>query len=174
MNVRLVKPTLELQTEYFDFYQEWVKSGEVMVPWVISKDPRGFAKMIQTLQNASLGSNLPDGWVPNSTFWLVSEQNRILGAVNIRHSLTEWLTNRSGHIGYGIRPTERQKGYATKLLSLSLIQAKKLGIEPVLVICDRTNIGSMKTILHNNGIEDSDFVEEDGNILKRYWITQTQ
>ena len=50
----------------------------------------------------------------------LQHHNRIIGAVNIRHSLTEHLFNAGGHIGYGIRPSERRKGYATKLLALSL------------------------------------------------------
>lgn len=76
----------------------------------------------------------------------------------------------SGHIGYGIRPSERQKGYTTQLLSLALQEAKKLGIHKVLVVCDAYNIGSKKTILNNGGIQDQDFIEEDGNVLNRFWF----
>src|SRR5699024_69328 len=97
-------------------------------------------------------------------------EKRIIGAVNIRHQLTEVLFNSGGHIGYGIRPTERRKGYATKLLSLSLEKAQELGIKKVLVVCDKTNLGSLKVIRNNNGIVASDFVEDDGNIVQRFWI----
>lgn len=76
--------------------------------------------MVQELLDAHNGINLPDSWVPDSTYWLVTDHNRIIGAVNIHHSLTEHLFNAGGHIGYGIRPSERRKGYATKLLALSL------------------------------------------------------
>jgi predicted acetyltransferase len=72
--------------------------------------------------------------------------------------------------GYGIRPSERQKGYATKLLKLSLEKAKELGINKVLVVCDANNIASEKTILNNNGIRDEDYIKEDGVVIKRYWI----
>lgn len=92
------------------------------------------------------------------------------GAVNIRHRLSEFLFNAAGHIGYGIRPSERRKGFATVLLQLSLIEAKKLGIEDVLVVCDAGNVGSEKTIINNGGKPDTDFIEDDGNIIKRYWI----
>ena len=60
--------------------------------------------------------------------------------------------------------------YATKLLSLSLDKAKELRIQKVLVVCDKTNSGSFKTIMNNGGVPDTDFVEEDGNILNRFWI----
>ncbi len=75
-----------------------------------------------------------------------------------------------GHIGYGIRPTERRKGYATKLLVLALEKATALGIQKALVVCDQSNIGSEKTIINNVGIPDTDFIEPNGNIVKRYWI----
>ncbi len=94
----------------------------------------------------------------------------MIGAVNIRHRLTKRLLDRGGHIGYGIRPSERQKGYATKLLSLSLQKTRELGLEKVLVTCDEHNIASEKTILNNGGVPDTNFIEEDGNVIKRFWI----
>lgn len=141
-----------------------------MIPWVIDIDPTNFDAMIQSLEDASNGIDLRDGWVPDSTFWLIDD-GKVIGVVNIRHSLTEYLRNAGGHIGYGIRPTERHRGYATKLLELSLLEAKKLGLEEVFVNCDSINIGSKKTILHNGGVADSDFIEEDGNVVNRFWVS---
>ncbi len=145
MNVSLLTPTTDLQDEYLDFYNEWKDSGETMIPWVITKDPSNFPAMVQELLDAHNGINLPESWVPDSTYWLVTDHNRIVGAVNIRHSLTEHLFNAGGHIGYGIRPSERRKGYATKLLELSLEKTKELNIEKVLVVCDEVNTASEKT-----------------------------
>ncbi|MCC1489076.1 GNAT family N-acetyltransferase [Bacillus tropicus] len=170
MNVSLLTPTTDLQDEYLDFYNEWKDSGETMIPWVISKDPSNFPAMVQELLDAHNGVNLPQSWVPDSTYWLVTDNNRIVGAVNIRHSLTEHLFNAGGHIGYGIRPSERRKGYATKLLELSLEKTKKLNITRALVVCDAVNTASEKTILHNGGVRDDDFIEEDGNVVRRFWI----
>ncbi|WP_282941630.1 GNAT family N-acetyltransferase [Paenibacillus sp. RC67] len=169
-HVYLVKPCLDLQNEYMDFYQEWKQSGESMVPWVISKDPSDFQGMVQFLLNNEKGEHLPEGWVPDSTFWLVSENNKVIGAVNIRHRLTEQLLHCGGHIGYGIRPSERRNGYATKLLFLALEKTKELGINKVLVVCDEGNVASEKTILNNGGVQDTSYVEENGNVIKRYWI----
>jgi predicted acetyltransferase len=169
-NVQLVKPTLELRNEYLDFYQEWKDSGEDMVPWVISKDPSDFQGMVQFLFNNEKGENLPENWVPDSTFWLVTDNKKVVGAVNIRHRLTEKLFNCGGHIGYGIRPSERRKGYATKLLSLTLDKTKELGINKVLVVCDQSNLASERTIIKNGGKQDASFTEEDGNVVKRFWI----
>jgi predicted acetyltransferase len=168
--VFLSKPIKNLQDEYLSFYQEWKESGEEMIPWVIRKDPADFEGMIQFLLDNEKDENIPNHWVPSSTYWLVNEDRKIIGVVNIRHRLTEKLFHSGGHIGYGIRPSERRKGYATKLLSLSLEKAKELGIQKVLVVCDADNIGSEKTILNNGGIRDTDYVTEDGNVVKRFWI----
>lgn len=168
--VILIKPTVRLKNEYLSFYQEWKESGKNMVPWVISKDPSDFEGMVQSLLDAEKGENLPANWVPDSTYWLINQNDRVLGAVNIRHRLTEKLFQTGGHIGYGIRPSERRRGYATKLLALSLEIVKEFEISKVLVVCDETNIGSTKTILNNGGIEDDRFVEEDGNVVRRFWI----
>ena len=147
MNVSLLTPTTDLQEEYLDFYNEWKDCGETMIPWVISKNPANFPAMVQELLDAHNGINIPETWVPDSTYWLVTDENKIVGAVNIRHSLTEHLFNTGGHIGYGIRPSERRNGYATKLLALSLEKTKELDITKVLVVCDAVNTASEKTIL---------------------------
>lgn len=152
------------------FYQEWKDSGETIVPWVVGKDPAEFEAMVQFLLDNEKGDNLPEGWVPDSTYWLINENNRLLGAVNIRHRLTEKLMECGGHIGYGIRPSERQKGYATRLLNLALEKLTEIGVEKALITCDETNIASAKVILNNGGVADYDFVEEDGNVVKRFWI----
>ncbi len=161
---------MDLHGQYLSFYQEWKESGEDMVPWVISKDPTDFQGMLQFLLDNEKGENLPEGWVSDSTFWLVSEDICIIGVVNIRHRLSEKLLNAGGHIGYGIRPSERRKGYATQLLSQSLEKAKELGISNVLVVCDDGNIASEKTIINNGGVPDTNYIEEDGNVIKRFWI----
>ncbi|WP_152396932.1 GNAT family N-acetyltransferase [Paenibacillus guangzhouensis] len=169
--VRLVKPTVTLEQAYVDFYQDWIASGEDIVPWVVSKDPADFEALVKFQTERERGENIPENWVPDSTYWLVSEQDKVIGAVNIRHELNDKLFQSGGHIGYGIRPSERQKGYATKLLALALHKTKELGISKALVVCDATNIGSERTIRNNGGVEDTDFIEEDGNVLKRFWIT---
>ena len=170
MKVKLVAPTVELQEEYLSFYNEWTSYGDEFVPWVIGKDPTDFLAMVNELLAAEKGIGLPDGWVSDSTYWLINEERRLLGAVNIRHELTEHLRNAGGHIGYGIRPSERKKGYATQLLALALEKTRELGIDDVLVVCDKDNWGSEKTIVNNGGIRTEDFVEADGNVIKRFWI----
>ncbi|MCM3630793.1 GNAT family N-acetyltransferase [Paenibacillus glycanilyticus] len=168
--VYLVRPAADWKEPYLDFYREWIASGEDIVPWVVERDPSDFEAMIQWLEDQASGAGLPDGWVPGSTYWLAAGDRTIVGAVNIRHDLSLWLLNRGGHIGYGIRPSARRKGYATQLLAFSLEKTKELGIKRVLVVCDKDNLASAKTILNNGGVEDESFVEENGNVIRRFWI----
>ncbi|WP_336788805.1 GNAT family N-acetyltransferase [Paenibacillus sp. MMO-177] len=169
-DVYLVRPGLEWKEPYLDFYREWIDSGEDIVPWVVERDPSDFEGMLQWLEDHSNGIGLQEGWVADSTYWLATENRKIVGAVNIRHALTPWLTDRGGHIGYGIRPSARRQGYATKLLALSLGKTRELGIQRVLVCCDESNVASARTILNNGGVEDTSFTEENGNVIRRFWI----
>lgn len=87
------------------------------------------------------------GRCQGKTFLLVRENdNRIVGTINIRWNLTETLKRFGGNIGYGIRPTERQKGYNKVNLYLGLIEVQKIGLDKVMLDCSVTNLGSDKTI----------------------------
>jgi predicted acetyltransferase len=109
--------------------------------------------------------------VPDSVFFLLDvDRNILLGAVNIRHYLNDYLLQYAGHIGYGIRPSERRKGYATEMIRLSLIECRKLGISRVLMVCDKSNIASAKSIIKNGGILENEFFDANGKIQQRFWI----
>lgn len=91
------------------------------------------------------------------------------GAINIRHYLNDQLLLNGGHIGDGVRPSERRKGIATKMIALALQECKKMGISRVLMVCDKDNIGSAKSIQKNNGILENEVIV-DGVVEQRYWI----
>jgi predicted acetyltransferase len=112
------------------------------------------------------------GRVPATTYFTIRESdNKIIGMVNFRHYLNERLRKIGGHIGYGIRPTERRKGYAKIQLYLALLEAQKLGLDKVMVDCIETNIGSERTILALGGeFEEKVFDETRQKYLKNYWI----
>ncbi|WP_117170096.1 GNAT family N-acetyltransferase [Paraliobacillus sediminis] len=166
----LAQPTVDLKTKYIDFYQEWKESEEEMIPFVIKKDPENFQSLLNYLSDCEKGIEPPESWIPeSSTYWLV-DNHELIGVVNIRHRLTEPLFNGGGHIGYGIRPSKRNNGYAIQILSLALEKAKEMNLEEVLLVCNSTNTASNKVILNNGGISDKDFIDEKNNTLKRYWI----
>lgn len=118
----------------------------------------------------SRGENLPDGYVP-ATFLVAEVEGQIVGRSSIRHELNDYLRERGGHIGYGVRPAFRKLGYATEILRQSLIIARNLGIESALVTCDDDNIGSSKVIEKCGGVLENVIELEDKVMLRRYWVS---
>ena len=91
---------------------------------------------------------------------------------NLRHHLNDYLLTYGGHIGYSVRPSERQNGYATQMLRLTLEQARARGIGKVRICCDHYNVASAKTIRANGGVlEDEQFAPQAGTLTQRYWIS---
>lgn len=168
-SLRLINPTDSLENEYLDMILEWRQSDEELIPWSLNLETTNFYKMTDNLNGYNNGIGLPDGFVEFSTYWLVNKNNRILGAIEIRHKLNDLLLFRGGHIGYGIRPTERMKGYAGLMLSLGLKKCQVMGMSKILITCLKNNIGSVKTIIKNQGILESEDID-NGKIFQRYWI----
>lgn len=116
----------------------------------------------------------PD-WVTASTFLVIrKEDQKLIGLIDIRHELNEFLQSYGGHIGYGIRPTERKKGYAEEMLRLALAFCRDLGLEKVMLSCDRENLASKKTILKNGGVFEREFTYKPGEIIQIYWINLSE
>ena len=167
MNLILVKAEEKYREQITNMMDEWTASGEKIVPYAIRKtNYRDFDSYISSLEQ----KEVRDGKVPDSTFFcLDTDRNIIVGAVNIRHYLNENLLRNGGHIGDGVRPSERRKGVATKMISLALEECGKLGISRVLMVCDKDNIGSAKSIINNGGVLENE-IFCDGVIEQRYWI----
>lgn len=172
MALKLIKLTEEYKDELIGMIEEWKADQEQnhtdCSPWAIFRnDCHDFDYYLEHLENKSTTG----GWVPDSVFFLLDdERNRLLGAVNIRHYLTDALLKDGGHIGDGIRPSERRKGYATKMIHLALEECGKLGIDRVLMICNKDNIGSARSIIRNGGVLENEITGSDGSVLQRYWI----
>ena len=129
-----------------------------------------FDAYVLMLNQREKGIGLPQGYVPDTIFWLV-EGHEYCGRVRIRHTLNDHLLNIGGHIGYDIRPSLRRKGYGTKILALALPEAKKIGLDRVLLTCDETNVGSRKIIEKNGGVIEDKRPNPDGGPDKlRFWI----
>ena len=168
--VKLVEPSAAFKDSYLEMLEEWRQANEKMVPFVLRMDSEDFGEMLKELRGYEEGIGIPDSFVPHSTYWLADEEDSIVGAVNIRHHLNDNLLAIGGHIGYGVRPGARKKGYASEMLRLALEKTREMGLSKVLVTCNKDNIGSAKTILNNGGKLESEFQEENGNIVQRYWI----
>ena len=167
MNLKLVKASKEYRTQITEMLDEWYASGEKIIPYTIRRlDYHDFEYYCANLEVKDTSSGL----VPDSTFFCLDEDRDIMvGAVNIRHYLNEALLQSGGHIGDGVRPSERRKGIATQMIGLALQECKKLGIDRVLMVCDKDNVGSAKSIMKNGGVLENEVVV-DGCIKQRYWI----
>lgn len=169
MKLTLVKLEHKYRKHLQDMLDEWYGSGEKIIPYAIRRvDYHDFEYYLDALEVSE--EDVPEDWVPDSTFFCLDEEKDIfVGAVNIRHYLNEGLLLNGGHIGDGVRPSERRKGIATKMIAMALEECKKLGINKVLMVCDKDNIASAKSIVKNGGVLENE-VEVDGVIEQRYWI----
>lgn len=132
----------------YELYDDWIK----------------LVKECEKPNNKLLG-------VQASTYFAMSEDNEIVGCIELRHSLNENLAIIGGHIGYSVCPVERRKGYASKMLKMVIEEARKLGIEKVLLTCDSDNIASRKTIIKNGGFLDRKMpYVYYGERYYKYWI----
>jgi predicted acetyltransferase len=162
----LVQPTLEMKEAFLAYEEEWRHNDEKMVPYSARLLGHEYEEWLRNISDKEI---YHEGFVPSHTYFFMDEQHNIIGAINIRHYLNDYLLSYGGHIGYGIRPTQRKKGYAVQMLSMALPIAKELGIEKALLTCDKENIASAKTIQKNGGILENEVIEE-GKMIQRYWI----
>lgn len=167
MKLRLVKLEAKYRRHLNEMMAEWYAAGESIVPYAIRRlDYRDFNSYLENLEIKSGDAGL----VPDSTFFCLDvERDIFVGAVNIRHYLNDRLLLNGGHIGDGVRPSERRKGIATAMIGLALEACRNLGIDRVLMVCDRENVGSAKSIIRNGGVLENE-IEVEGVMEQRYWI----
>ena len=172
MRVRLIRLTRQYERQLGEMIDEWRLDQETRhtnrSPWAIFRnDYHDFDAYLANLERRE-----PSGdFVPDSVFFLLDEErDRLLGAVDIRHYLNGSLLREGGHIGDGIRPSERGKGYATEMIRLALAECRKLGIDRVLMTCEKDNVASARTIVKNGGVLENEIVNSEGAVEQRYWI----
>jgi predicted acetyltransferase len=185
MMTRLERPDARLHRSYLEAHDEfggrqrdgdgdWVEQpdegGYAGVAWTRAEleTTDGFARFVRwRLDRARDDSSRPTGHVPCTFFWVVDDDDpdTYLGSISVRHSLTPFLLEVGGHIGYSVRPSARRRGVATEALRLVLPHAATLGIDPALVTCDVDNVGSARVIEANGGV-----LEDVRGDKKRYWV----
>ncbi|MGO5092179.1 GNAT family N-acetyltransferase [Clostridium sp. LCP25S3_F10] len=170
MGVKLIKLTSNYKCEWESLISEFEGNEEKLTPLAMKGHANTFEEFLIEANNNSKGINLRNGIVPSDIYFLVDENSKyLIGAIDVRHYLNEYLSEYGGHIGYGIRPSERQKGYATKMLALALEKCKKMRMLKVLITCFKSNAASANTIIKNGGVLENEVIE-DGKIKQRYWV----
>lgn len=172
----LEKPSMDREDEIIEYINEFV---------LYNSDMNGMGSLVKILEGYTFKQSLERslnmeneeyakklGRCPGKTFLLIRENdNKIVGTINIRWNLTEEMKQFGGNIGYGIRPTERRKGYNKINLYLGLMEAQKVGLEKVMLDCDVNNLASAKTMEALGGIlKRTEIDPYDGILTSVYWF----
>ncbi len=169
-------PTLERKTEIMDYIDEFVQhQSDLNGAGSLAKIAEGYTfeealEKCLSMEREEYAKEI--GSCQSKTFLFIRENDdKIIGVLNVRWNLPEEMRQFVGNIGYGIRPTERKKGYNKINLYLGLIEAKKIGLEKVMLSCDATNMGSLKTMQALGGVLEKTEVDPyDGILTSVYWI----
>lgn len=164
-NVKLKSPSMIYMESFLENINDFNVSGDTKYFNMYKKALDNFEQYVNKLNNNAKGFDLPEGYIPSSTFWLVNDSNKVLGVIRIRHQAIPL----HGHIGYDIAPRYRGNGYGNKILELSLPLAKQLGIKQAILNCESTNLPSEKVIRANNGVLFKT-IAEDGKLYNQFVI----
>jgi len=167
----LIEPSIAYSEQIWEYRAEFLNDLDSLHGTAGLRNVATVEEWLVNIEKNSCEETVMDGLVPATTYLAVRKaDNQVVGMIDIRHHLNEFLLNSGGHIGYSVRPTERQKGYATEMVRLALVACRdKLNLSKVLITCNKENIASAKTILANGGVLENEIVE-DGGITQRYWI----
>ena len=168
----LMIPSSEYADEIRAYRQEFLDEGGSMDgsgPLRRIADPY---EWLQTVETYRRPETVPEGLVQATQFIFVRESDkRIVGMLQVRHYFNDYLEKYAGHIGYSVRPSERRKGYAKRMLREGLGFCRSIGLQRVLITCIDDNEASRRTILANGGVYESTVFEPEKNRkLQRYWI----
>lgn len=169
-------PSLERKEQIIDYVNEFaLYNSETNGMGSLRKILEGYTfeqalEMCLNRQKEEYAKKL--GKCQSKTYLLVRENDdRIIGAINVRWNLPENMKQFGGNIGYGIRPTERRKGYNKINLYLGLMEAQKLGLDQVMLSCEVSNLGSAKTMQALGGkLERTEVDPSDGILTSVYWF----
>ena len=165
--IGLIYPSKEHEECAAEYLKEHIDHGEPRLNGDSGLDStRDYDEWLDKIEKMMTG-----GPIRSHIFFAIRKSDKkLVGTINIRYPY-EGFVKVHGHIGYGIRPSERRKGYATAMLNLALEFCRQLDLEEVLLTCVKSNLGSARTIMKCGGIFESESMLEDGDILQRYWIT---
>jgi len=168
--LKLVCPTKEHEQQAKEFIQEFKDNNSNINGSGGLENHANYIDWLEKIDKESNVDTLEPGMIQANTYFVIRESdNCIIGIIRMRPVLNESLLKRGGHLGCSVRPAERKKGYATEMVHLGLEKCSELGINKVLVTCDKSNIGSAKAIQNNFGVLENEIVDE-GEVIQRYWI----
>lgn len=167
----LIPPAARYEKDIAAYKEEFVQNGDSMDGTAGLANASSISEWLHQVARNACEETVQPGFVPSSTFLAVHAQTgKLLGMIDIRHRLNDHLLHTGGHIGYSVRKSERQKGYAKEMLRQALqICREELKLTRCLITCSSDNIASSRTIEANGGRLEN-IVEENRRLCKRYWI----
>ena len=171
--IKLVSPTKEHEKAALEYIKEHLECNEVdLHGGAMLEKTEPYTKWLERLEKNSNEKTVVPGCVTSSTFFVIRKNdNKLIGMIDIRHRLNTFLAEYGGHIGYGVCPSERGKGYGTQILQLGLAHCEKIGLTKVMVACYKENEASSKIIRTCGGVFEREFLYTDGKIVQIFWIT---
>ena len=168
--LKLVEVSENFREQVLEYKDEFDNNNEILHGTAGLGKAENFEEWLKAIVDNSFEETVRQGFVPSSTYLAVRvEDDKLLGMIDIRHKLNEYLFNFGGHIGYSIRKSERRKGSAKEMLGQALGKCREMGLDKVLITCDKENIASASTIKSQGGVLENEVNEED-EIVQRYWI----
>lgn len=172
-SIKLITPTLAYKSQLKAYKDEFPYSPNGIEGSSELIQANSIEEWLNRIEKNRHWDTVQNGWMPAEQYIAVdSRNNTIVGMLNFRKELNEYLENYIGHIGYSIAPSKRRQRLGTTMLELALIEAKKFGLERVLVTCTDDNVASAGVIENNGGrLEDKRVDPGDQKLTRRYWIT---
>jgi predicted acetyltransferase len=168
-----VEPATRLRTAWLAARDDWGRGvhqdGAGLGPDDDVDTPDGSAVWVQRLRQESDTTLPPAEGRGHCTYWWFVEGDTVLGGIPLRYALNDFLLRAGGHIGYGIRPSARERGLATWALGQVLPSARTLRLDRVLVTCADGNVASARVIEHHGGLLE-DVRDTELGRTRRYWI----
>jgi len=168
--LKFIEASTISEERFREYLSEWYGANEKIVPMSTDISNKGFNEWREETIAFRNEKTVPDWFVRSETYFLCEDNGYILGSANIRYALNDKLLMSGGHIGYGIRPSERSKGYAFIILKLALDKLASNGIKKALLTVARSNRDSRNVIRKAHGILENSY-EKDGDVIERYWIS---
>jgi predicted acetyltransferase len=168
---QIIKASKNLPDRLMEFLEDYNKGENGVSGPNVEAPDFSIDKYINKLLDMENPDKLKPGYAAESTYWLLDDQGDVIGVSKIRHELTKDLLERGGHITYYLKKSERGKGIGSILLEKTLHEAKKIGLEKVLITTDADNFSSINIILNNNGeLEDIRRDAKSEKEYHRYWV----
>lgn len=175
-DIVLALPTKKHEAKANEFKKEFFDYGEKVINGSGLLDQLEYKEWLEHTERYRRVETAGDDWVPSTTFFAIRKEDRkIVGIIDVRHHIQHpFLLEYGGHIGYAVRPMERRKGYASKILGLALEYARTIRLDKVMLGCYTDNVGSIKTIYKYGGKLAEEKPYSDGKPMYVYWINLTE